>query len=33
MLAGIAQFEFNLISELVKSSLVAARARGRKLVR
>lgn len=33
ILAGIAQFERDLISERVKSGLAAARARGRKLVR
>ena len=33
MLAGVAQFERDLISERVKSGLAAARARGRKLGR
>lgn len=33
MLAGIAQFERNLLSERVKSGLAAARARGKKLGR
>ena len=33
MLAGIAQFERDLISERVKSGLAAAKARGRKLGR
>jgi DNA invertase Pin-like site-specific DNA recombinase len=33
MLAGIAQFERDLLSERVKSSLAAARARGKKLGR
>lgn len=33
MLAGIAQFERDLLSERVKSGLVAARARGKKLGR
>ena len=33
MLAGIAQFERDLLSERVKSGLAAARARGRKLGR
>ncbi|WP_313137742.1 recombinase family protein [Paracoccus jeotgali] len=33
MLAGIAQFERDLLSERVKSGLAAARARGKKLGR